>query len=96
VIRRIVLTARADAEIDEACDWYEACEPGLEEEFLRFLGKAFDVVAEHPEFRPVRFGSIRRIILKKFPYAVYYRHDGEMILVESVFHEARDPSRLKF
>ena len=96
MLRKIVLTARADGEIDEACDWYEACEPGLEEEFLRFLGKAFDAVAEHPEFYPIRFGTIRRIILKKFPYAVYYRHDEGMILIEAVFHEARDPSRLKF
>jgi len=96
VAREIVLTDRADQEIDDACDWYEACEPGLDEAFLRALGQALDAISHQPEFYPIRFASIRRIILKKFPYAVYYRPDGEMIIVEAVFHEARDPSRLQF
>lgn len=94
--RKVVLTSRADQEIDEACDWYEGCELGLDERFLQELGKAFDAIALHPEFYPIRFASIRRIILKKFPYAVYYRHDGEMIVVEAVFHESRDPLTLQF
>jgi plasmid stabilization system protein ParE len=95
VVRKIILTARADEEIDEACDWYACREPGLDERFLRTPGQTFDLIATQPELHPVRFTNVRRATLKKFPFAVYFRIDEELIIVHSVFHEGRNPANLK-
>lgn len=95
MVRKIILTARADEEMDVACDWYASREQGLDEKFLKTLGRAFDLIVTQPELHPVRFAEVRRVGLKKFPYAVYSRIDDDQIIVHSVFHEARNPTNLK-
>jgi len=40
-------------------------------------------------FSKVRFKDFRRILLKKFPYKVIYRTEGEKIYVFAVLHQAR-------
>jgi plasmid stabilization system protein ParE len=35
--------------------------------------------------------NTRRALLKRFPYAVYFAVDNEIIVVLAVFHTSRDP-----
>lgn len=36
-------------------------------------------------------GEFRRRLLRRFPYAIYYRIEGNEIIVFGLFHCARDP-----
>lgn len=35
--------------------------------------------------------DIRKVIVSKFPYAIYYRIEGNDIVVIAVFHSKRNP-----
>ena len=62
--------------------------------FIKAVKRSIELAAVNPEFYPFRFDKVRRIMVKKFPYAVYYEQDEPIIYIHSVFHESRNPSHL--
>ena len=71
--------------------WYEAKAAGLGDEFLQLLYSTAGKIPENPLSSQRIHGAIRRCLLRKFPYAIYYRIEGEEVVVLGVFHCARDP-----
>ena len=94
VRRKIILVPEAVNDAAAAYAWYEGEAPGLGDDFLRCLEKAYALIAEHPLHYPVRFDSFRRILVRRFPYAVYFEHDDDTILIHYVFHCAQAPEKL--
>jgi plasmid stabilization system protein ParE len=82
---------QVEGEIVEAMAWYELRAPGLGSEFYRTYLGVLSLIAESPKiYRKVR-GEVRRVILRRFPYAVFYIFDGAEIVVLSCLHESRSP-----
>lgn len=89
---RITFRPEAQAEALQARDWYEARSPGLGLEFARALEATVARMARHPEgFTPAGVADCRRALLRKFPYSLVYRADGDDLLVIAVLHHRRDP-----
>jgi plasmid stabilization system protein ParE len=83
----------AEAELEEAFGWYEERTPGLGSEFMRAVRAAFATVSRNPEqFARVR-GEIRRALVRRFPYAVYYIVEPGQISVIAVVHTRQHPRR---
>jgi plasmid stabilization system protein ParE len=95
-MRDIRLTAQARADIDHAHGWYESEKPGLGAEFESSLHLLLERVARQPLAFPVLSGTLRRAIVKRFPYIVIFRaQDDEPVVVHAVFHTAGNPRRLR-
>jgi plasmid stabilization system protein ParE len=82
----------ARSEFDAAFDWYEAQRQGLGDEFSDEVRAVLDLIRQVPELHPVVYRDIRRAVVKRFPYTVYYRVESSRILVIAVIHNRRDPS----
>jgi plasmid stabilization system protein ParE len=52
---------------------------------------SFTVLEKFPEMFARCHGDVRRVIVSRFPYAVFYRVEAERIVVLAVLHTARDP-----
>ena len=89
----LVVRPAAAADIDDAYLWYERQRPGLGEEFLVAADAAQALVAGSPTRFPVIHRSTRRVLIHRFPYAIYYRIYGEVVLVVACMHGRRDPRR---
>ncbi len=76
-----------------ARDWYEARSPGLGDSFVSALEQVVDLVAALPEAFPEIAVGLRRALLSRFPYALYYRLEGEVIDVVACLHTRQSPSR---
>lgn len=87
----VILDPEARSEFDEAYDYYEACRSGLGESFADAVQVVFDRIGMMPQLHQLVFGSIRRGIVRGFPYCVYYREEPSVVRVLSVFHTSRDP-----
>lgn len=88
----VVFRAQALAEAAEAKQWYEA-EAGLGAAFEGALTHALRRLADFPMLGPVvNQRGARRILLRRFPYVVFYRIRGTQLVVLAVFHVARDPA----
>ena len=79
------------SELLAAHQWYEEQTPGLGREFLRVFRRLIDGVAEHPVMHPRHRDNIRRAIMRKFPYSIFYSVEDDAILVIAVFAMSRNP-----
>jgi hypothetical protein len=68
------LTVRPEAELDalDAGAWYEGERAGLGTEFLGELRATFSRIEDGPERFPVVFRHVRRAILRRFPFGVFF------------------------
>jgi plasmid stabilization system protein ParE len=89
--RRLIIRPEAEAELAEAFDWYERRVPGLGADFLAAVDGALDSLLGNPLQHPVVYKTVRRALLRRFPYQVLFLVEEEAITVIAVFHGARDP-----
>ena len=85
-------------EVDEdataACEWYEEHGAGLGEGFLQeFYGAAQSILANPLLYRAID-RTIRRCLLRRYSYSIYFTIEDDMVLVIGLFHCARDPRRI--
>jgi len=82
----------ARPEAAETRRWYEQREPRLGEAFTADLARTIQSISERPSQFPRVHGEIRRGVLDRFPYAVYFRAVANEVIVLAV-HGRQDPSR---
>lgn len=75
--------------------WYEPKAVGLGEEFLRVSYACFDGLARNPMAHQKVHGELGRCLLRRFPYAIYFRVETDLVVVFGLFHCARDPRKLR-
>ena len=90
--RRVVLRPEAEGEALSVRQWYEARRPGLGRAFGETLEQVILRVAANPFAFPKVHNDTRRAVLPRFPYAVYFRDAGEVIVVLAV-HGRQHPRR---
>ena len=79
----------AEAELQDACAWYDERVPGLGLRFVRALRKKTEEILEAPDRWPL-VGGTRRILMGRFPYAIVYRETpGDEIEIVAVAHLKR-------
>jgi plasmid stabilization system protein ParE len=88
----IVFLQEAREEFDQAADWYEGPQIGLGTRFTLAVNTALARIAENPKMHAVVLEDTRKAVVRGFPYCIYYREDGENVVVISVFHTSRDPA----
>jgi plasmid stabilization system protein ParE len=90
---RLIIRPEAEAELAEAFDWYERRVPGLGTDFVAAVDAAVDSLLSNPLQHPVVYKTVRRAMLRRFPYQVLFLLEKDVITVVAVFHGARDPRR---
>lgn len=71
--------------------YYEGRAQGLGEQFLSAVNSAFNAIERYPEMFARVHGQVRRALISRFPYAVFYRVEPLRVVVLTVLHTARDP-----
>jgi plasmid stabilization system protein ParE len=87
------LTAAASADLADALDWYRSRQAGLDNRFLAAVDATLDELVKHPVVGTPVEGEIRRVLLRGFPYGIFYTTTGDEIVVIACMHGARDPKR---
>ena len=88
----IRITEAAAADITEIFRWYRDQREGLEYGFRRSLDACLSRVRRSPEGYACVHNEIRRALLMRFPYAVFFIVEESEITVIGVFHGRRDPT----
>ena len=90
-------TLRFLPEVEEdviaAYAWYEEKSAGLGKDFLLVFYGAAEEITLNPLLYRMVCGAIRRRLLRRFPYAVYFALEDSELVVLGLFHCARDPRR---
>jgi plasmid stabilization system protein ParE len=89
--REVRLRPEAEDELFEAALWYNEQQPGLGQRFLDAAVAAISKAATLPVAYPILYRSIRRALLQRFPFGVFYRVEEGRIVVLAVLHGSRHP-----
>lgn len=87
----VVYRSKVGRDLAAAFDYYELQVEGLGEQFLGAINSVFDAIARYPEMFASVHREVRRALVTRFPYAVFYRVEAKRIVVLAVLHTARDP-----
>jgi plasmid stabilization system protein ParE len=89
--RSIWFLEAAEDDIAAAFEWYESNRVGLGGEFLQAVDAALVSLQEFPESCEIFHRGTRRCLMGKFPFEIFYRIEGGLLVVVSCMHAARDP-----
>lgn len=81
----------AEAEINEAADFYDLECPGLGSIFLDQIEKAIENIQLFPTVSPPVHGRVRKKLLRVFPYSLIYSVLPNEIRILAVAHMKRRP-----
>ena len=87
----LIVRPAAESDLVDARRWYEEQREGLGDDLLLCVEETLDRIRRMPELNAPGYRGIRRALIRRFPYVVYYRFDGSMISVLAVMHGRRDP-----
>jgi len=94
---RLLIRPFAKLDLAEAALWYEQQRVGLGDELIQAVDEQIAIIVERPKsFAVVRRKEIRRALVDRFPYAVYFIATDELISVVGILHTSQDVgSRLR-
>ena len=69
----VLILSEAELDIDNAFIWYELDQIGLGKKFYESVDKSVHFIQNRPFSCAEIFKNVRRFIIKKFPYGIYYK-----------------------
>lgn len=88
---RVSFNELAERELNDAAQYYELERPGLGATFIAEVERCTSAALEFPQSSPVVFGSVRRSLCRRFPYAILYVVKGDEVRVLAVMNLRRRP-----
>jgi len=91
----VSVTPEFKQEVLEGHRWYQGKARGLGDAFSRMVVAAIEGDCDFPFSNRKAHGDFRRCLLRRFPYAIYYRIDMDAIWIYGLFHCARDQHAIR-
>lgn len=91
---RYTVEFRKEAQLDilDAISWYEERRKGLGDELFISIENEKRLIEQNPYYYEDKYKGIRKAIITRFPYIIYYRIESETkVLVYAVLHMKRSP-----
>lgn len=89
------LKFRQEAEIDleKAAKWYELQRETLGFDFLDEVEKKCSVIQNTPLIFEEVYKKLRRVVIDRFPFNIFYLVEGNSIIIVAVIHGSRHPRK---
>ncbi len=93
----VVILKEAQLDLEEIIEWYEEQQEGLGETFFVRYEYITGLLARNPYLFPDHLLFVRRALVSRTPYAIYYAIDepNKQAEVIAVLHQKRDPDLLR-
>ena len=87
---QVTLRPAAQADLREARDWYDQRQAGIGNEFLLAVADAMLILEQSPQRQALYYRDFRRVLTDRFPFKIFYRVEGDAVIVFRILHAARD------
>ena len=88
----ILIEELAEKDIDEAFLWFELQKEGLGFEFIESISETFEKIMNYPFANQLAYKNLRKTVIKRFPYLIFYFVDNDLIHIVAVMHSRRNPN----
>lgn len=91
---KILIDEEAISDITEAAEWYEEALSGLGKRFKEHTKKQINTLKKVPFSGAIRNESTRGLIVKRFPFVIYYIVNdlSKTVEIHAVLHTSRNPT----
>ena len=83
---KVFVRTGAEVDLASARDWYDQQRPGLGMEFLDEVNRALAELQAAPDIARLYYGNFRRVLLRRFPYKIFYQVIEARIVVFRILH----------
>jgi plasmid stabilization system protein ParE len=90
--RILVVSTLAECDLTEAAAWYDHIRHGLGHDLVLCVEHTVDRILDHPEAFSTVLPDVRRALVRRFPYGIFFRVRQNRIEVEAIFHLRADPA----
>jgi plasmid stabilization system protein ParE len=88
---RLIIRPEAEFDLEDAFAWYELQETGLGSEFVRAIDNCISSIGRNPLAYRLIYQQSRRVLVRRFPYCLFYVVEGDTVFVIACFHTKRNP-----
>jgi len=81
--------APAMREYCHSCWWYANQRPGLDDEFTACIEAVLEQIQRCPTAGAMVTATVRRVLVRRFPYGLYYRNHRDHIEIIGCRHQRR-------
>lgn len=90
-MKPVIFHDEANAELQGAIAFYEALRQGLGRDLLREVEKAVVQIQRNPGMFSIHREDIRKCIVRRFPYTIFFQELDDAIWIAAVAHQKRRP-----
>ena len=90
---RLVFRPEVYDDVKTAYDWYETQRVGLGEDFLLMLEASYATITRTPKAYQKIHLSVRRKLVRRFPYGIFFVIKKEVVIVLALLHTKREPQK---
>jgi plasmid stabilization system protein ParE len=94
-MHEIVILAGAENDVLETYVRYETAEADLGERFSKQIEEAFQMLSEFPNAGPKFHSQIYRLLIRGFPYGIFYTIDGRRVIIQAILDLRQSPQSIR-
>ena len=81
----------AAAEVESAISWYAQPEINQASAFIKDIQRTESHLRTHPELYQRVEGDVRRAVLRRFPYSLFFLIEQDQVVVLALMHQHQRP-----
>ncbi len=81
----------ARREFTEAIQYYFEKDPQLADDFISAIDDGLHTIRTNPQIWRVLRQIIRRYLVRRFPFGIYYTYEDNFVTVWAIYHLSRKP-----
>lgn len=83
----------AEGDLKEAYSYFEQCRSGLGADLILCVEDSLSKISRNPVQFPKIHKALHRALVKRFPYGIFYKIHGDIVIVFAIMHCAREPKK---
>lgn len=87
----VVVSDEAEIDFDKSYKYYYEDSTKVADTFFKRINIGFENIKQNPSSYPIVHEDVRKYVVKKFPFVIYYRIVDSAIQVIAIFHTSRNP-----
>lgn len=88
---KIELSDEAEKDFDKSYQYYANENEKVADNFFQQVDKSLNKISESPDTFQKAYKNVRKYVMKKFPFIIYYQTTQLVVRVIAIFHTSRNP-----
>lgn len=88
---KIELSSEAEDDFEKSYEFYATENEKTADNYYKEVDNSLKKIANSPQLYPKVHRNVRKYVIKKFPFIIYYKVTNLVIRIIAIFHASRNP-----